>query len=686
MADDLTTSLLSGSIRFTGLGSGTDFDSMITKLIEIEQTHTKRLESWRSEWESKSESFDTLSSAMLSLKTSLDSMDTPNEFLAKLATSSNSTALTATAGSDAEESSHQIDVVSLATTDMHMGSVIFSSASDTISGGTNGTFVFSIGTRQISVDVNSTTTLTQFASLINSDTDNRNSVRASVINDGSGYRLQLRGMDLGAGNDLIIDDAATSANLLTNFSANKFIETQNASNAQLRVDGFPTLPATPTADILKATLTGTATTDVVSASGGTFKFAYAGTLYSVSVAATDTYANLAANINSAVGFSMASAADVSGNAELTLTGQTGSENQIQIIRAPGTTITALQTNAFSQIQGATDGYIERGTNSISDVVTGVTMNLTSTGSTTLTTSTDTASIIKNAQSFVDGVNTVLQLIKEQTKVTTVGSNTSGSILTGNYGLQMIQQNLKNILAQKGLGFDYDMDAVISLGSVGITTDTSEGSATFGQLLFDKTAFTAALNTDPDAVARLFSADHYPSTKELVSGVAVESSNFKFDSYIKGITGPGDFAVSYTVGANGAITSASINGYAATVDGNKIVGAGDGNTARGLAVEIINLSAGTYSGQVQIKLGKTAELSQQIKKLTDATSGTLEILKDNYQDIMDSIDEKIAYEEKRLTLLESNLRTRFANLEALLGTYDNIANQLSSQIDSLSSSS
>jgi flagellar hook-associated protein 2 len=67
------------------------------------------------------------------------------------------------------------------------------------------------------------------------------------------------------------------------------------------------------------------------------------------------------------------------------------------------------------------------------------------------------------------------------------------------------------------------------------------------------------------------------------------------------------------------------------------------------------------------------------------SGTLEILKYNYQDIMDSIDEKIAYEKRRLTLLESNLRQRFARLEALLGTYDNIATQLSSQIKSLSGS-
>lgn len=686
MADDLSTSLISGAIRFTGLGSGTDFESMISKLLEVEKTRTNRLESWRSEWEAKSESFDALSSSMLSLKTTLDAMNTPDEFLVKQVSSSNAAVLTAKAGSSAEESSHQVEVVALAANDMHMGAVIFSSPGDIISGGADGTFAFTIGSRQVSVNVTATTTLAQFASLINSDPDNRNYVRASVVNDGSGYRLQIRGMELGAGNDFIVDEASTSASLLPNFGKTQFIQTQNASNAKLRVDGFPLVPPVQTTDILKATLTGVTSTDVVAATGGTFKFAYAGNLYAVNVAATDTYADLATNINAAVGFSMASVADVGGNAELTLTGQAGSDRQITIVNSPGTSIGALQPGSFAQLQGATDGYIERTTNSVSDIISGVTMNLTSTGSTTLTSSLDPDSVTENVLTFVESVNAVLLQIKEQTQVTTVGSNVSGSLLTGNYGLQMIQQKLKNILAQKGVGFDYDMDAIISLGSVGITTDTNQGSPTFGLMVMDQSAFSAALTSNPDAVARLFSADSYPSTKEIVGGVAVESSNFRFESSIKGITGAGDFAVSYTVDGSGNIASASINGYPATIDGNRIVAAGDDNTARGLALEIMNLTAGSYSGQVHIKIGKTEELSQEIKKLTDPLTGTLEILKDNYQDIMDSIDDKIAYEERRLTLMERTLRLRFANLEAVLGNYDNISTQLSSQIKSLPSGS
>ncbi len=686
MADDLTSSLVSGSIRFTGLGSGTDFDSMVTKLIEVEQVRTKRLEYWRAGWEAKSEAFDTLSATMLSLKTSLDAMNTTDEFLVKNALSSNSIAVTATAGSSAEESTHQVDVLSLATNDMHMGAEIFSSPDAVISGGADGTFVFTAGSRQVAVNVTGTTTLSQFASLINNDADNRNYVRASVVNDGSGYRLQIRGMDLGAGNDFIVDDAETSANLLVNFGQDRFIETQNAGNAKLRVDGFPIDPPTATSDMLKATFTGKTTADTFATADGTFKFAYDGALHSVAVTTADTYATLADKINTAVGFTMATATDVSGNVELTLEGVAGSDKQITIVNSPGTTIGELQPGAFAQIQGATDGYFERKANSISDIIPGVTMNLASTGSTTITTSLDPEAVTEKVRTFVEAVNSVLQEVKNQTQVTSVGENVSGSLLTGNYGLQMIQQKLKNILAEKGVGFDYDMDAIVSLGSVGITTDTVQGSPTFGLLVFDENAFSSALRTDPDAVARLFSADQYPSTKEMVDGVAVESSNFKFESSIKGITGAGEYAVQYTVDAGGTITSASINGYAASIDGTKIVATGEGNPARGLSLEVINLTAGSYSGSVQIKSGKTEELIQEIKKLTDPLSGTLEILKDNYQDIMDSIDEKIAYEERRLALLEKNLRLRFANLEAVLGNYNNISTQISSQIKSLSGSS
>jgi flagellar hook-associated protein 2 len=72
----------------------------------------------------------------------------------------------------------------------------------------------------------------------------------------------------------------------------------------------------------------------------------------------------------------------------------------------------------------------------------------------------------------------------------------------------------------------------------------------------------------------------------------------------------------------------------------------------------------------------------LKDLTNENTGPLAILEENYDDIMDSIDSKIEFEEKRIAKLEDNLREKYARLDALLGQYENIGTALSGQISQL----
>jgi flagellar hook-associated protein 2 len=267
-------------------------------------------------------------------------------------------------------------------------------------------------------------------------------------------------------------------------------------------------------------------------------------------------------------------------------------------------------------------------------------------------------------------------------VTTTGSSVStstdtdqtrtGSLLTGNYGIQLISSRLKEATAGSAIGFDWGADTYTSLSSIGIMTDAQEGSVTAGLLVIDDEALDAALAKDIDAVASLFSADYEGSTN---------SSDFSYASHIPGITQAGTFKVAYTV-SGGVITSATINGHEAKVSGNTILGQGMGNPENGLLLEIKNLTDGSYSGTTSMKLGKTGELINNLTDLTDSKTGPLAILEDNYDDITDMIDKKIEYEEKRITLMESRLRERYARLDALLGYYDNISTSLESQIADL----
>jgi flagellar hook-associated protein 2 len=553
MADEYLTS---GQITFTGLGSGTDFDKLIEQLVEIERTHINRLEYWKSSWDAKVEAFQILNTQMLSLKTTVEGMDTLDEFLIKNASSTDSSVVTATADSDADAASHTIEVDQLATNDIWVGQTSYSSETAAVT--TTGDKVFQYdydGTNDVAVDVPDNTTLEGLVNIINTDPDNPG-IRASILKVADGdFRLQIRGLDLGSDYQFSVDDAETT---LSGADSSDFVETQNASNSQFKVNGFPT--------------------------------------------------------------------------------------------------------------GAND-WISRSSNTVSDVIEGLTLNLKGAGTATVNVNVDNTAIKESVRTFVSQTNEVRATIKELTEFDE--ATEQGSILTGNYGVQLISSKLKNITATKGKGFDYNDDTYSVLSQLGITTDAEQGSETLGQLLLDETKLDEALSADPDAVAELFAADFIGDTN---------SSDFRYYSHIDGVTEAGVYDVEYTV-AGGSITSATINGHAAGIDGDQITGA-SGYEEAGLTILVQNLTDGSYTGEVRLKQGKAGELADSLADLTSSSSGPLHILEENYQDIMDNIDEKIDYEEKRIERMERDLRNRFANLEATLGYYNQLQMSLNSQIGQL----
>ena len=558
----------SGAINFTGLGNGTDFNQLIEGLVDVEMQRVTRLETWKSSWETKNEQFKSLNTQMLSLKTTLEGFDTMNEFLSKTVNSADTSLLTATADSDAQEATHSIEVGQMAATDTHITASGVSSLSSSITS-TDTSFTFSYAGESYTLNnINAGMTLEGFVNLINNHADSRDLIRASTIFDGSVYHLQLSGLDQGADNQLVISSAGDII-----FNASDFNQTQEAQNSQIKINGFPS-------------------------AGG--------------------------------------------------------------------------------------GWIERSSNVIDDVIEGVTLNLKDSepGSTVqLTVATDEDSIKDNVVNFINAVNTVRAQILA---ITDVDEDGEGSILTGNYGVDIISQNLKNITAGIGLGFAHwdaetaTGDQFSALSQIGITTDAEEGSTTYGLLKIDDEAFEAAMETDPDAVARLFSAYYQGES---------ESTDFTFQSLVEKTTKAGTYEVE-VVSDGTQIISATINGEEASISGWEITGkSGD---ATGMAIRLDNTGAGTHSGTVTVKLGKTGEMINELTELTKPFNeytyegGPLAVLQDNYKDIMSSIDDKIAYEKNRIDKMEANLKLKYARLDALLGQYELQQGQLDSAIGQLSS--
>jgi flagellar hook-associated protein 2 len=377
---------------------------------------------------------------------------------------------------------------------------------------------------------------------------------------------------------------------------------------------------------------------------------------------------------------------------LMLQGQdTGSDYAITIDDAlttlDGTGGTAnFESAAFTQSQAAQnsqirlDGYppgawIERPGNQISDVLSGVTLNLqaTSASPVTVTVSDDAQAMQEKIESLVSAYNDTVAYIREQTKFDSATGE--AGILLGNYAVQMVKSGLTAIATGNAPGFQDPQDAYLNLAQLGITTDVDAASATFGQLLIDEAALSAALSADPQAVGDLMAASF--------RGVSNDAGgNITYYSSLPGITLPGVYEVSATV-SGGVITAGTINGNPATISGDTLTGQ-SGYPEYGLAVRV-NLANGTHTGTVRLQLGVNGQFTEKLDDLLSVSSGPVNILINNYNDIVDSIDAKIALEQLRVEGVRQRLTEQFARLEAVLAQLNDQANYLASQLQKLGSS-
>jgi flagellar hook-associated protein 2 len=561
--------LLSGQISFTGLGSGTDFQTMIDKLIEVESTHKKQLELWKQSWELKNEALGELNNSIVSLRTTLQGLDTMNKFLSKEATSSNTTVLTATADSTAEATTHYIEVDALARNSIWVsGSGVAKKTSSVTA--SNATFTYSYqkpgksSPTTVNLDINAGDSLETLVGRINTDPDNPG-IRATIISDGDTYYLQLRGLDLGSEADLVISNASFG-------NLGSFSETQGNQDARLKVNGWPS---------------------------------------------------------------------------------------------------------------AADEWIRSSSNTVDGAIDGLNLSLKETGTTQITVNTDTERIVENVHTIVDKINEVRTLFFAATNFDEVKEQ--GSIMTGNYAVQLVESNLKRAVAGKAQGFEYydsttqTGDLITSLAQLGIKTDADEGSATRGMLVVDEDLLRDALSIDAQSVAEFFSAQN-------IGDQSVKSGSFRYYSSVEGITKPGVYDVSYTI-SGGAITSATIGGYTAKIDNDTGQVTAQEGPAKGIVFLVLDKSVdGNFGGDVRLKQGKTRELSNLLKEYSSSQTGPMRIVEDNYEDIIKNIDKKIDYEETRLTKKAATLRLKFARLEALLGQYDQLSTSLGNQIKQLDNNS
>jgi len=234
------------SIQSLGVGSGLLTSELVEQIIEAERAPVEaRLDNKKAVAEAKIAAFGEVTTALSSFDSSLQSLRLPSTFNASQVESSNAAAVTGTASSLATSGSYTVSVSQIA--QQHsVASGAYEEVTSTVGTGTLtfrfGTTEFGVGDTYDSFTVNpdvSTRTITisaannTLAGIRDAVNNAGFGVQATIVDDGSGYRLVFTSKNSGAENSLEI--TATGSNGLKALNFNQ--TSQNASLTALTAAG-----------------------------------------------------------------------------------------------------------------------------------------------------------------------------------------------------------------------------------------------------------------------------------------------------------------------------------------------------------------------------------------------------------------------------------------------------------------
>lgn len=152
------------------------------------------------------------------------------------------------------------------------------------------------------------------------------------------------------------------------------------------------------------------------------------------------------------------------------------------------------------------------TNTISDILPGMTLTLKKAGTTSITIDQDKEATVKAVEEWVNALNATYDLLKDATKYDPK-TNKKG-LLNGDSLIRTIQSSLRSVISRSVTGLP---DNLNRLSQVGISTGIF-GTADYGKVVLDKAKLKDALANDELGVAKLFGA--VPNNVALGSAGAV----------------------------------------------------------------------------------------------------------------------------------------------------------------------
>lgn len=664
------------SIQLGGLFSGVDTKTLISQLMAAEQGTINRYKTRQQKLSTQETAVNDLQSKLQSLKTATAALSDASKLRAFTAASSDTDILTVEASNSAFEGNHAIGINQLASPERWVHTAGKEYAQDPVDAGT---FIYSYNHQETVLTTTAETTLEDLVGLINNDANNPG-VTANLLYYNKSYHLMLNGND--AGSDYAISVNASDTEVWK--AATPF--TVGSANAEL-TNSIVSLSQ------FDGALAGG---EYITISGKT----HDGTVVNQNLMlhSTTKLSQLIQEINDAFG-NTAKATLVNG--EIHLTDNTSGTSQMELSLTynlgTGSTTFALPALAesahggtataslagfasadFTKTQSAqdseikVDGYplgadewITRSSNTIDDVVGGVTLHLHDTGTVQVDLTRDTASIKTKVNSIVSAYNAVMTMYKEKTGYD-VTSKTAG-VLMGDSVVSDVADDLHMLLIQQASGFATAVNSFVLPGQIGLDLDKS------GKLTLTTDTFDKAIAQDYAGVLAIIGADKTGNS---------DSNTIKFYGASADNTTAGTYNVQVTI-SGGIITSAKIKTAGettyrdATNQGNTILGnsAFDANgdplhPENGLQLSIDRSQDGTFTTTVRVQQGFAGAMSDVLDRMLDTTTGVLTVDRKGIDDQIQHLQDQITTEQKRLTQKQTALTARFARLEKTMALLQN----------------
>ena len=509
-----------------------------------------------------------------------------------------------------------------------------------------------------------------YSDTVKATLDNGNLVLTDTTSGASGMTLTAITFEQGIGGSASLSlwanvtqtTAGGVAADLAGFEESTFNQVQSAQDSKIRVDGYPG----DSMQIQEVQLL----TSSANATGGTYDLTFGGV--STTLNFDDDITTVQTALNNLAGIQALGNVTVGG----TPPNDSGSAMTITFAATAGDveqiTITSSLTGGNHTMSTQTtgkDGWISRSTNTVDDVIAGVTLKLHDTtedggggyNSIEVNLTRDTEGLKEKVKGLVEAYNATVMFIQENTKYD--AEEKKSGVLANEYFVNTVWSEMKDPLIGLVTGFDSD-DPFIMPSDIGLTFDTD------GLLEFDESEFDEAIIDDYNGVLALMGA-----TK---SGKS-DRTDIKF--YDAGTsTTAGEYEVE-VFGDGSSITSARIRlvGDAtwrnATIDGNIVMGDTSIDSTTGepvypeynlhVTVDVSKTLPGGVTAIINVKQGFAGAVEDVLKDILDSEHGRVPISLDSIDTKIENVDKRIEQEEARLVTVEKRLIEKFARLERTL---------------------